>query len=142
MERREVEEDLRKVKLQKLLFLFGGLGLFALAIALFINFMVRREVPGLILACVALIFGALLLNQSMRTREIEDMISEKLESIPGTEGPPGFTGRTGDGEADEPAGDRDRGDEEGEGQEGVDGQGGGQGGGGDGGDSVGGGDGE
>lgn len=90
VERREVEEDLRKTKLQKILFLFGGLGLFALAIALFVTFMFRREVPALILACVALIFGALLLNQSMRTREIEDMISARLSALPVLEGePPG-----------------------------------------------------
>lgn len=82
----EIQEDLRKARRNKVIYLVAGLGLFGTGVALFVIFITGREVPSLLMGCVAFIWGALLVNQALRSREIEDMIEEGLARSGGDAG--------------------------------------------------------
>lgn len=86
VDEREIQEDLRKVSQRKVIYLCSGIGLFAIGAALMITFMIRRELPALLLCVVALIWGALLLNQALRTRDLQDTLTERLEDRAGEAG--------------------------------------------------------
>lgn len=104
-------EDLKKARRRKIYFLLGGLVLFAIGVALLIAFMFRRDWKAAILGVVAFIWGALLLNQSMRERELEDETRESMsggettdecEALEPTEDIPSTHGERGTGEGGGP----------------------------------------
>ena len=78
-----MREDLLKAGRNKKIYLAAGLGLFGLGVALFVFFFVRRDLPALLLGCIAFVWGALLVNQALRTRDIEDMIEARIAETEG-----------------------------------------------------------
>jgi hypothetical protein len=79
----EMRAELKKARFRKFIYFGAGIGLFCLGVALFITFLVRKphDIPAVILAVVAAIFGALMINQAMRSRETEDELTAKLEDL-------------------------------------------------------------
>lgn len=82
----EIQEDLRKARRNKVIYLVAGLGLFGVGVLLLVIFITGREVPSLLMGFVAFIWGALLVNQALRSRDIEDMIEEGLARSGGDAG--------------------------------------------------------
>jgi len=82
---REVERDLKKVARSKTLFAVSGFFLFVLAVVLLVLFVTSRELSSILLCIASFIFGALLLNQALRSRELEDMIEKRLCYLKGLE---------------------------------------------------------
>jgi len=82
----KIQEDLRKARRNKVIYLVAGLGLFGVGAVLFVIFIAGREVPSLLMGCVAFIWGALLVNQALRSRDIEDMIEEGIARSGGEAG--------------------------------------------------------
>jgi hypothetical protein len=77
----EIEEDCGKVRRRKIIYLAAGLGMFALGSVLFVLFIFQRSVPEMLLGAVAFIWGAILVNQALRCRDIEDNINVRLERM-------------------------------------------------------------
>jgi len=88
---KEMREDLRKVRIRKYLYLGGGLGILGLGLALFVIFIVNRDLPALILAAIGLFWSIMLLYHYMRTRDLEGRIRSKSEGA-GSEGESGGAG--------------------------------------------------
>ena len=90
-----INEDQRKARRNKVIYLVAGLGLFGVGAVLFVIFIAGREVPSLLMGFVALIWGALLVNQALRSRDIEDMIEEGIARSRGEAGAGAPHGRNG-----------------------------------------------
>jgi hypothetical protein len=94
----EMLADLRKARIRKFIYFFAGIGLFVLGVALLAAFAVRRRDWGaLILGVIGFVWGAIMLNQARHTRDIEEMIRQKLEELEAAGAPQ-------DSGASEPAG--------------------------------------
>ncbi len=100
---KEMREDLHKVRIRQYILFFGGLGILGLSIALFVLFLVRRDLPALILALIGFFWTAVLLQQAERTRRLRAAISSLLE-VEG--GAPGGGRPAGPGEAGTEAGEQ------------------------------------
>lgn len=102
-EKREtIPKDLKRVSRNKYIYLVAGLVMFALGVALFVYFIVGRNVPALLLGCVGFVWGALLLNQALRSRDLEDLIDTRLREMESRES--GSKGESSDAAAVERAG--------------------------------------
>lgn len=100
LSKEEVLADLRKARVRKFVYFGAGIGLFLLSTALLVMFFIkRRDWGALALSVVGFIWGAVLLNQSMRARGEEDQAAARLEELE---------------EADPPADSTDHGDPVGE----------------------------
>ena len=82
----DIQEDLRKARRNKVIYMVAGLGLFGTGVALFVIFIAGREVPSLLMGCVAFIWGALLVYQALRSRDMENMIEERIARSGGEAG--------------------------------------------------------
>jgi len=82
----EIHEDLRKARRNKTIYLVAGLGIFGVGAALFVIFIVGRVVPALLTGCVAFIWGALMVNQALRSRDARDLTPERIARSVGDAG--------------------------------------------------------
>lgn len=94
---KEMREDLRKVRIRQYTLFFGGLGILGLTIALFVVFLVNRELAALLLAGVGLFWAAVLGQQALRTRRLAGLISARVGGAVSREeeGAPDRPGRPG-----------------------------------------------
>jgi hypothetical protein len=110
---KEMKEDLHKVRIRKYLYLGGGLLILALAVALFVMFITRRDWAAFALSLIGLFWSIMLYYHFMRARGLEALIRNRLEGA-GEEGEPGESA----GEAPEVEPDRDGAETDGLGPEG------------------------
>jgi hypothetical protein len=79
--RDEMLADLKKVRIRRYVYFGAAIVLALLAIALVVAYFVRlpgHDIAAIILATVAVIFGAIMVNQGLRTRKLEALISLRL----------------------------------------------------------------
>jgi len=76
--REEADEDLARVKLRRIIYMAGGIGMLVLCVGLLVLYFTRHELPALLLGTVAFIWAVLLVYQSFKTREIIIMIEHHL----------------------------------------------------------------
>jgi hypothetical protein len=79
---KEMREDLRQVRIRKVIYLLGGLGILGLSVALAVIFFVNRDWPAIILAAVGAFWCVVLAQQAWRTRRLESLIREHRENAP------------------------------------------------------------
>jgi len=77
----QMQEDLRKARRWKIFCLVASVILFALGTALIVMLIVRHELAALFLGAVALIFAALMMNQALRSRDLEDHIESRIRQV-------------------------------------------------------------
>lgn len=94
--REEMLADLKKVRIRKYICLGASIGLPILAAGLVITFFVRtpvHDIGSMILAGVAVIFTGIMINQTIRARQMEQLINQRLSEAEapagaGTDEPP------------------------------------------------------
>lgn len=78
----EMQKDLAKARRNKVLFLLGGIALFVVGVALIVLYLAHRELPSLLLGLVSFVWGAILLTQSLKVRDIEELIETRIAQCP------------------------------------------------------------
>lgn len=78
----EMREDLRKVRRTGTICFYGAIGTFVLGVALIILFLIKEQVPSLLLGIAGFVWAAVLLNQFLKSREMEDRISAMIDKVP------------------------------------------------------------
>lgn len=78
--REEILADLKKVKVRTYMYLGAAVLLAMIAVALVISYYARtpHDVAALLLAGAAVIFTGIMVNQTIRTKKLADLISGKL----------------------------------------------------------------
>ena len=106
--REETLTDLRKARVRKFVYFGAGIGLFCLGMALLVMFLLKRPFDwgALVLAIIGSFWGAIMLNQAMRAREIEDLIRARLEDLEEAGTPE--AGGSGEADTEAEAGEADR----------------------------------
>lgn len=83
--REETEKEIEKTKKWRLFFMIFCIGLFIAGVVLIIIFAFGNDIPTLLMGIVALVWSAVLLNQFLKSREILEMMTERLNRAEGVD---------------------------------------------------------
>jgi uncharacterized protein YacL len=96
---KEMQEDLHKVRIRKYLYLGGGLLILALAVALFVIFIVKKDWAAFTLSLIGFFWCIMLAYHFKRTRDLEALIRRRVQEE-GSEAE--FSAAADEASADEP----------------------------------------